>query len=376
MSFIYNKNLLKEFEKIAQAQSVDRQTLEIAKNLIPLLKDQLEGKDVFTANKINAELNTTNLKDLDSFLFFLFFNKITHNGSVIVDDYSAKADDKNYIPYSKKIVMPGEPDKYFINKNSLIVYLKSLLSTDNPVLKVMINKLIDSVNSQLNVNMSKDTLLEPANKNIKNQVGFAIEDNSTEKTQSGQQLTQEQASKAQKEQSVLQTSNQLLVEIAENLPFDNEDIDFQRIERFFQNYEKLNEFRSYLTPGLTPGRVAATTGIAVARDAIKKVESVTANGTTSNILLTGLTPQKLTTLLKQPWIVNYKYFIEYIILVLNNTRDVVSEFYNAYVRKSTPDSRVTMSDDLAQLVRNQTAIYNYNFNQLQDIASRLGQVKR
>lgn len=372
MSFIYNKNLLKEFEKIAQAQSVDRQTLEIAKNLIPLLKDQLEGKDVFTANKINAELNTTNLKDLDSFLFFLFFNKITHNGSVIVDDYSAKADDKNYIPYSKKNVMPGEPDKYFINKNSLIAYLKSLLSTDNPVLKVMINKLIDSVNSQLNVNMSKDTLLEPANKNIKNQVGFAIEDNSTEKTQSGQQLTQEQASKAQKEQSVLQTSNQLLVEIAENLPFDNEDIDFQRIERFFQNYEKLNELRSYLTPG----RVSATTGIAVARDAIEKVKSVTANGTTSNILLTGLTPQKLTTLLKQPWIVNYKYFIEYIILVLNNTRDVVSEFYNAYARKSTPDSRITMSDDLAQLVRNQTAIYNYNFNQLQDIASRLGQVKR
>lgn len=366
MSFIYNKNLLKEFEKIAQAQSVDKQTLEIAKNLIPLLKDQLDGKDVFTANKTDAELNTTNLKDLDSFLFFLFFNKINHNGSLIVNNTLSKVNDKNYITYTNKFTA----EQFFVNKNSLIAYLKSLLSTENPVLKVMINKLIDSANTELNINMSKDTLSEP-NKNIKNQVGFAIEDNTTEKTQSEQQPTAQQAAQNQKEKSVLQQSAQLLAEIAENLPFDNEDIDFQRIERFFQNYEKLNEFRSILTPG----RVSASTGIAVARDAIEKVKSVTANGNTSNVLLRGLTPQTLTSLLKQPWKLNYKYFIEYIIIVLNNTKEVVSEFYNAYARKNTPDSRITMSDDLAQLVRNQTAIYTYNLNQLQDIAARMGQVK-
>lgn len=368
MSFIYNKDLLKTFQKIvqaqAQAQNFDKELIEHARNLIPLLEQQLDGKDVFTASRENSELNTTNLKDLDSLLFFLFFNKITHNGTVIV--LKTNPNDQNYVPYSENGV---EPYTYFIHKNSLIAYLKSLLNNENPVLKVMINKLIDNANSQLNLNLSKDTLKEPKDKSTKNQISFSIEDNTSEKTQ--QNIPNDQMA-VKKEQSVQQQSAELFSELATNLPFDNQDIDFERIERFFVIYEKLNDFRS----SLSSSRISATTSLAVARDAIKKVKSVTANGNLTNIPLAGMTAQQLTTFLKQPWISNYKYFIEYLILVLNNTRDVVSEFYNAYVRKTTPDSRVVMPDNLAQLVSGQNTIYNYNFHQLQDLSAKLGQVKR
>lgn len=366
MSFLYSKDLLEKFKKIAQAQNFDKESIELAKNLIPLLEQQIDGKDTFTANKANAELHTTNLKDLDSFLFFLYFNKITHNGTLIVykGNVSSKAADKNYVPYSKN---GQEPYEYYINKNSITAYLKSLLETDNPVLKVMINKLIESLNQALNLDLTKDTLSNP--KPTSGQVGFAIEDNSTEKTQNNPEVTD--ANKTKQEVSIQQQSAQLFQELAENLPLDNEDVDFQRIERFFQIYEKLNDFRSILTPG----RVSATTSISAARQAIKQAQSATINGNTSNILLTGLTPQQLTLILKTPWNTHYDYFIEKLLLVIENTRAVISEFYNAYVRKSTPDSRIVMSDSLAQLVSNQMAIYTSNNHQLSDLKLRIGEIK-
>jgi hypothetical protein len=366
MSFLYNKDLLEKLKKIAQTQNFDKESIELAKNLIPLLEQQIDGKDTFTANKADAELHTTNLKDLDSFLFFLYFNKITHNGTLIVykGNVSSKASDKSYVPYLKN---GQEPYEYYINKNSISAYLKSLLDTDNPVLKVMINKLIESLNQSLNLDLTKDTLSNP--KPTSGQVGFAIEDNSTEKTQNNVEVTD--ANKNKQEVSIQQQSAQLFEELAKNLPLDNDDVDFQRIERFFQIYEELNNFRSILTPG----RVSATTSISAARQAIKQAQSATVNGNTSNILLTGLTPQQLTLILKTPWNTHYDYFIEKLLLVIENTRAVISEFYNAYVRKSTPDSRIVMSDSLAQLVSNQMAIYTSNNHQLSDLKLRMGEIK-
>jgi hypothetical protein len=93
MNFLYSKDLLEKFK--------------------PLLRFE------------NKKINKDNLKDLDSFLFFLHYNKITHDGLLIVIkcDEMLNINDKNYIPYSKNKQQPYE---YYVNQKALFNYFKSL----------------------------------------------------------------------------------------------------------------------------------------------------------------------------------------------------------------------------------------------------------
>ena len=186
MSFIYeNDKLIKELIKMAappaiplpgQSQGLanainqkeQSKMLEIAKQFVNNLQTQLSGRAVFTAEKDDANLNTTNLVSLDALINFIFFNGIKYNGIDIVKkaDLSttmpkAEGTDERNQQYAEELRKSGYYDYppenaiYFIHKEGLEKYLRDLQHKGNRFLNVYVDNLIQEVNNKLKFNFSK-----------------------------------------------------------------------------------------------------------------------------------------------------------------------------------------------------------------------------
>lgn len=365
MSFIYNdKNLLNKLLKAGQAKPVapgfTNDAVNTARQMLANLDQQISGKDVFTAGRDDASARTTHLKDLDSLLFFLSYNKIAHNGKdIVVPNRQESTQNKNlvdsgYIPFS---VDGKEPYQYYIDKIALVAYLKSLQSSDNPIQNAMINSLIEKANAKLQLNLTKDTLSQPAQ--TKPNVGVAgstVNDVANPKTVN---------------QSSNQVDNrQIFAQISTTLPFDTHDIDFNRIINFFKLYTTV------IGNAGAPSKSSVFAAIQQAKTAMNKASSSTPINRV-NFPLDNLNPAQVQSWLKPPQGQYFDSLLQSLITVITNVEVVVKDFYNSYSRRASTESADKMSEELHNLVQQQilgNSIFQHNFNILKDVENRLGEV--
>lgn len=161
MSFIYDdKDLLDKFLKSAQvAPQQSTLSMEVYNKALQLLQNidgQLRGDTIITSSRDNADLNLKHLQNLEALLNFLAFNEIKINSLQIVisANRTEKPEDElkklGYFPYPNQT---NEPIQYWVSKDGLISYLKTLQGKNNPVLNTMLGERINEANSKLGISM-------------------------------------------------------------------------------------------------------------------------------------------------------------------------------------------------------------------------------
>lgn len=389
MSFIYeDEKLIKELVALAQIAAPvkpvaptkpvttntlpDPRVLETAKQLVKSLQAQFNGGSVFTAERDDAAVRTIHLQNLSSLLNFLSFNGIHYNGMPLVVDYTGQsgmgvskkpsavvfdtfdaAKKAMYAPYPN-----AENIQYYINKNGLIAYLRDLQSKSNLVLNAMVSKLIDQVNSELQLNMPKE----------------APEAESTPQLKGNLNMHSKNPGATPSAATDTATAMQLLSQVIEELPFDTQDLDFNRINKFFDTYKRLIS-----GPNVQESRKAPVLqAIQQAQDSMRNAQSTTQIART-NFPMYNLTPNMVQSWLKPPQGQYYDSLLQALLGVANNTEYVVRDLYNAYARRASSASRVTLNPEQENLVQQQivgNSKYRSNFNAIRQMASRLGEVKQ
>lgn len=380
MSFIYeDEKLIKELITLAQpapvksvtpaAPAKDPRVLEIAKKLVQNLQSEFKGG--FTAERDDASLRVTHLQNLSSLLNFLSFNGIKYNNMPLVVDYTNQSgmgvskkpsavvydsfDDAKkaqYVPYPNL-----ENIQYYIHKNGLIAYLRDLQGKNNPVLNAMVAKLINQVGTELQIQVPKEPPVDVA----------GPEDPEKQNPQLKMTTKPEAATDTA-------TAIQLLNQAVEELPFDTQDLDFNRINKFFDTYRKLIS-----GPNVQENRKAPVLqAMQQAQDSMKNAQTTTQIART-NFPMYNLTPNMVQSWLKPPQGQYYDSLLQALLGVINNTEYVVRDLYNAYARRASSTSRVTLNAEQENLVQQQivgNSKYRSNFNAIRQMASRLGEVKQ
>lgn len=380
MSFIYDdKNLLNKLLKAGQTQpqvtpaaktdpAVRTRAVETARQLLSNLEQQVSGKDVFTAGRDDAAARTTHLKDLESLLQFLNFNKIAHNAKEIVipnrpqlmqPSYYEGLIKSGYTPYSSD---GKEPYQFYIDKAALMAYLKSLQGSANAIQNAMVNSLIEKANAAMQLNLVKDTLSQPLTP-TKPHVDVA---GST---------TVELADPKVAPNKVVDNS-QLFAQIGTTLPFDTHDIDFNRINAFFKLYTQLIGYNQTNKNVRGDSKTQVFAAIQQAEAAMAKASSNTPINR-RNFPLDNLNAAKVAGWLKNPQGQYFDSTIQALLTVIQNTEVVVEDLYNSYSRRASTDAADKMSTELHNLVQQQiigNSIYNHNFNTLKEVENRLGEI--
>lgn len=286
MSFIYeDDNLIMDLLKLAQtAKPVapapaapktpaaeadllppDQQKIQLekAKQLVKNLQTQLDGGAVFTAERDDADVHAKNLVNLESLLYFLQYNGIKYNGLdiVIKADIATLGGIKSpeHVKQPGYFDFPAPPAKpvYYVLKEGLEKYLRDLQAKNNPVLNAYISRLIDEVNNVFKFGLSKDPAA-PKPTELKDNEGHNWKG----------VLTMHPAKDPKEQPAAQKNLQQSLAELVENLPLSRDDINFERMNTFFDLYAKLI--------ATNPDKAAtAMDDIARARAAIAQVQSLT-----------------------------------------------------------------------------------------------------
>lgn len=382
MSFIYDdKKLIKELLKLSLGQASNavapamtqavagtaaeivnqnKQSLEIAKQLVISLQDQLSG-DSFSAEREDAQLFTKHLENLNKLVNFLSYNGIKYNSMLISLDVGeqtigAKAGSIYYNgldQVKKALYAPyltdnnGQP-LYYVYKDGLIAYLKDLLGKGNEILNVMVQKIIDEVNRVLQLNIPK----ELPKQDVPKQDGPA---------QPGKQTPQApQAQSASFDQS--------LAQVIKDLPFRIDNIDFNRINAFFESYKKL------LTVNSSIGRlIPIPEAINNARASMIHVVN-NSNSSKMTFNISNLTIDSAELWAKDPKGRYLDSLLDALVKVIYYTQIVVQDLNNAYFDDSTPDERKVGGnnhDAYKNLVFQQLNIYQANYNKLREVLDHL-----
>lgn len=293
MSFIYeDDNLIMNLLKLAQvaqapatpapavpkapAQEADllppdqqKIQLEKAKQLVKNLQTQLNGGVVFTAERDDADVHAKNLVNLEALLYFLQYNGIKYNTQDIVikadiATLGGMQETPEHAAYAEKLKKsgyfdyPAPPAKpvYYVLKEGLEKYLRDLQAKNNPVLNAYISRLIDEVNNVFKFGLSKDPAVAPTE----------LKDNEGHNWKGV--LTMHPAKDPKEQPTAQKNLQQSLAELVENLPLGRDDINFERMNAFFDLYAKLI--------ASNPDKAAtAMDDIARARAAIAQVQSLT-----------------------------------------------------------------------------------------------------
>lgn len=375
MSFIYkDESLINKLIRLAQnaqpttpvPQKTNDDYLNIAKKLVKNLQEQITGPGVFTAERDDAAVRTTHLQNLTSLFSFLSFNGIKFNSQQIVipnkyENIRTTSEGKEYYDYLKNngyFEYPSNQEKpqYYINKSGLVSYLKDLQSKNNPILNAMVSKLIEQANIDLKLDLTKDNVQKEN-----------VNDNNPKEPHRDVASGGEPAGiRPIPEANALQLLNQSI----EELPFDTQDIDFNRINKFFETYKKL-------LPN-NPQRDAVLQAMQQAQDSMRNAQTTTQINR-DTFPMYNLTPNMVQSWLKPPQGQYYDSLLQALLGVINNTEYVVHNLYNSYARRPSTTSRVVLNAEQENLVQQQiigSSKYRSNFNTIKQMESRLGEVKQ
>tara|TARA_R110000868_G_scaffold99024_1_gene272579 strand:- start:8631 stop:9770 length:1140 start_codon:yes stop_codon:yes gene_type:complete len=374
MSFIYNdKKLIQELIKAAipaiplagpaaqAAQSAlaeqSKQSLEMAKKLVANLQEQLSGNG-FSAEREDAQLFTKHLENLNKLVNFLSDNGIEYNSMLIslnVGDqglmgsksgsvYYAGLDPKAKEKYAQYLTDNNGKPLYYVYKDGLIAYLKDLLSKGNEILNVMLQKIIDEANQVLRLNIPKELPKQEAPK----QEG------------PGQPGTQN----PQTPQAQPALSSQLFSEIMTSLPFHIDNIDLNRINRFFDSYLKLSDQASQ------ERALPIKSSINIARTSIGYVYN-NSSSVYRIFSLTNLNHESAALYAKDPKGQYVRPLLNALIQVIFHTHNVVLDLDNAYFQNSDRKVGGNNHDAYKSSVYQQHAIYESNLSKLRDVLNDL-----
>lgn len=300
--------------------------LNAARQFVKNLQTQFAGGAVFTAVRDDADVHTKDLVSLDALLNFLQFNGIKFNGRDIVikadiATMNGMQETAEHVAYAEQLKKtgyfdyPAAPAKpiYYVNKEGLEKYLRDLQSKNNPVLNALIGKRIEDINNTLKFGISKTPQAaptgpsDPDNPNL----GMGMMFHSKVVTKDKPNAAAQQA----------QTS-ELIGEMINNLPLAREDIDFNRIERFLELYNKLIESN--------PARAkAAMSNIATVRAAMAQAQAFS-----DTRVFGGMTNLNATTVQywinKQNKVTAYHPFLSSLRQVVTSTANVVNDFASSF----------------------------------------------
>lgn len=383
MSFIYEDDkLILDLLKLAQVAPVaptpaapkaavpemdllppDQQKIQLekAKQLVKNLQTQLDGGAVFTAERDDADIHAKNLVNLEALLYFLQYNGIKYN----TQDIAIKADiatmggmqeTPEHAAYAEKLKKsgyfdyPAAPAKatYYVLKEGLEKYLRDLQAKNNPVLNAYISRLIDEVNNVFKFGLSKDPTKD-SDKETDPEAFPGIK-----MTLRGPKDTSTLAPEG--EQAAQKNLQQSLAELVNNLPLGRDDINFERMNEFFDLYAKLIAS----TDEKTKAKAAfAMDDIARARAAIAQAQSLTNDkifrpiGTlNSDDVMNWLKPGTPATA--------YAPLLNALRQSVTNAAKVVSDFYYAFGRGLNPQQQ----NLVGQQVVGGTSYYRTNVDTL------------
>ncbi len=335
MSFIYDdQELLSKLIKLSQvaappaASEAPAGSLEVARQLIENLKTQLEQPEAvkFTADRDDANLNMTHLQNLDSLLSFLNFNKIKYNGLPLVISRGSSTTlvggmvpgdvELNQLPEAQRKLYMPYPDAlnptHYLYKDGLVYYLKDLQSKGDNLLKTMTSKLIE----ELNFDMGS------ASTELKMTMQMHPDKAKTEPT--AQPATQPTSSTEQINEL------QILNNIMGTLPFDVEDIDFDRIKEFFTLFTQLisglrdEDKKSQIMQEINAANTAMANTL------------FDSNVPVGRFPMANLTPSLMASWLKQPSGQYAHGFWSNLLAVLDHTEHVVGRLYSIYYNRLSP----------------------------------------
>lgn len=236
MSFIYeNPWLIQELLKSAQGtpaptqsptprppKDAATQSVQLAKELVQNLYNELAGGFSFTAERENADLSAAHVVNVDELLYFLEFNGVKANGHNLVMKANVFVDQngklkpnmaemaKWYVPYP----VQGNPN-YYLYKDGMIGFLDDLAkkAENNPMLKAIVAKLRATLSA-------------------------ALPQKTTPQTEAAGDSTTPQVSPQQAGQGLSGVSPQILQQLSSLRPFNSQFISFGEIQKFLDLYNK------------------------------------------------------------------------------------------------------------------------------------------
>lgn len=394
MSFIYeDDNLIMDLLKLAQtAKSVvpptpaapkapaaeadllppDQQKIQLekARQLVKNLQTQLGGGAVFTAERDDADVHAKNLVNLEALLYFLQYNGIKYNGLDIVvkadlatlgniketeELAASKAARADQLKKSGYFDFPAPPAKpvYYVLKEGLEKYLRDLQAKNNPVLNAYISRLIDAINNTLKFGLDKN-----------------LKDPTVLKDDQGRPwkgvITVHPSEDAKEQQSKQKSLEQSLSDLVNNLPLARDDINFERMNTFFDLYAKLIT----TTDEATKAKAAfAMDDIARARAAIAQAQSLTNDkifrpigSLNADDVMNWLKPGTSATA--------YAPLLNALRQAVTNAAKVVSDFYYAFGRGLNPQQQNLVGQQMV----GGTSYYRTNVDILDKLKNQTSQV--
>lgn len=374
MSFIYNdKKLIEKLIKVGigpvnvapqiagtaakigtELAEEGKQSLEIARNLVTNLQEQLSG-NAFSAEREDAQLFPKHLENLNKLVNFLSYNGVEYNSMLICLDvgeqstmgaksgtvYYGSLDDTKKALYAPYLTDNNGKPLYYIYKDGLIAYLKDLLSKGNEILNVMLQKIIDEANRVLQLNIPK----ELPKQEIPKQDG---------PVQPGKQAPQAQPV----------SLDQSVVQVIKYLPFRIDNIDFNRISTFFESYKKL------LTINSSMGRTIPIPEAIKNALAFMGYVANNADGNRRTFNISNLTIHSAALWAKEPKGQHLDSLLDALVKVIEYTQVVVQDLNNAYF---DDERKVGGSnhDAYKNLVFQQLNIYQSNYNKLREVLDEL-----
>lgn len=377
MSFIYNdKKLIKELlkiglgpvapamapamTKVTETAALNTQTFEMAKKLVGNLLDQLSSDNNFSAEREDAKLFPRDLVNLNKLVHFLSINGIEYNSMLISLDvaeslggksgqaYYAALQDSQKALYAQYLTDNSGKPLYYVYKEGLIAYLKDLQSKNNAILNPMLEKIIEEANQALQLNIPKEQPKkdEPApGKDVPGQP-------------SGKQAPQAQPS----------LSSQSLSDLIKDLPFRIDDIDFNRIDNFFNSYKGMLSSQSSMGRSIPIPQAI--------NNAIQSMGHVN-NNSNSYIRvfnLRNLTIPAVKLWAKVPQGQHLHSLLDALTKVIYNTSLVVLDLKNTYFNQISKEDRQVQENNYEaykDLVDQQLAIYQSNFSKLREVIEKL-----
>ena len=365
MSFIYDdKNLLNKLLKSAlehekkfskQGQVIPPANLDPAYtqqtdnfNSLLQLIDNLETRisnpnampEISHAGAVGAHatMSSADLVNLGSFVQFVAGNGISVDGrriAYIVSSEQPTAPDESYVQFKLEpgpgaITNPnrnGQEQGFFINRDLLSAYIQSLLAklvnNPNQVTSLMLKHIVEQSNSLLG------TKINFSSKNTAEQPTGASNSNSTqtENANSGGQTDIQHA----------------IGTVLSLLPFDNEFIDFERINEFLTAYMRFVQ--------LTQRGDQIFTAIQSAQNAIGSATNMTQNNDTRISIRSNYSD--IAHMLKPPFGTNYTTFINLMQNALQATYTVISDLYANWIRDPGKHRELVISPEQKQSVEEQ-----------------------